>query len=208
MTEEGNKDRLVGDGNNSWIDQVKREWNKGIEYIYPRSLAGTATYAIYGVTTKYIQGGATVVPISFYSYTLAGALSSVSFFGTASLLRSLRRKEEVDLECYAVSGGLHGAGLSAIYLGWKRSLIGAFFGAGFGAALLVGSQFFYQESRSKWLEYRRYLLYESVEKTVSTRRPTFSGQRMKIDVFRGKVTTEEVTSPPPPLERTSKSPEK
>lgn len=205
MTEEGNSDRLVEDSNN-WKNLVKREWSKGVEYVYPRSLAITTICAMYGVTTKYIQGGATVIPLSFYSYTLAGALGSISFFGTASLIRSLRGKEEVDIPSYAVSGGLHGAALTTFYFGWKRGIIGAFLGTGFGAALLAGSQLLYQESRSQWLEHRRYLIYDSVEKKVSNHRPTFSGQRMKIDVFHGKVSTEEVVTPRFPPQ--AKSPEK
>ncbi|RYH24337.1 hypothetical protein EON65_16910 [archaeon] len=163
-------------------------------YLSSRVLPSATAVTLYGMSVGYISG-AVSLPVAFYSYAALGALSSVSFFGTAYGIRALRKEVlktngQDDSLNYAISGGLHAAVFSTIRYGWKRGIFGAALGTAFGGLFYTSASYLYQESRAAWIEYRRYMIDDSEEKIVYQKTPIIlSSKRSVINLTKGSITT-------------------
>lgn len=169
-----------------------------------RVIPSATAVTLYGMSVGYISG-TTSLPVAFYSYAAVGVLSSASFFGTAYGIRALRKEvlkssaQDNSLN-YAISGGLNAGAYSAIRYGWKRGIFGAALGTAFGGLFYTSASYLYQESRVAWIEYRRYMLEDSVEKIVPQKTAiVLSSKRSVINITKGSITavdTETFDMPP------------
>eukprot|EP01031_Cornospumella_fuschlensis_P039560 gene39560-48163_t len=149
------------------------------------------------MSAGYVSGSVSL-PVAFYSFAALGAIGSTSFFGGAYGVRVLRKEllksgTQDDSLNYAISGGLNAAVFSTVRLGWKRGIFGAALGSAFGGLFYTSCSFLYQESRAAWIEYRRYMLDDSVAKIVPQKTPIMMpSKRSVINITKGTITSVDI----------------
>jgi len=151
----------------STINQIKEISSKAISCSLLGGLVGCSRGYLNGeslLARTYIAFGTTLV-------------FSSSFFGVAQLCNVTRGSD--DIYNYALSGLINGCAFSALRK--KNLMFGSVVGTCIGGVYKAGGGWLFENSRSQWLEHRKYQLQNTHERKLVVTKPSFSPIRQEYD---------------------------
>ena len=137
------------------------------DYAGTRVLVSTGISSLIGTSIGFIEGHP--LPLSFYSFAIAGISTSGLFFSTNYLMRYVRQKD--DYINYSVAGCFTGTSFGYFFGRTpKIALIAGLVSTGVGALYKIGGDLLYDTSRRAWINHRRHIIKTSKYR-VLTRGP-------------------------------------
>lgn len=156
------------------------------EYLQATAIPTSAIFTTVTMTSAYIKGVASL-PLTFYGSLLTGGLGSAVFFGSAYLSRYLRKED--DGINYGIGAAVTATAFNAPRKGWKVGMASGVVGAGAGVLGHFLTNLFYQYTRRNYIEYRRFMIEDSVAMRVKDfyKEPQFDDKRLQVDLGRATV---------------------
>lgn len=149
-----------------------------IDYLSKRSFNSFLAGSIAGASIGYYLEGKTALYL--YTYGISAGIFGSGFFTVVYFSRNIRNTD--DVWNYSIAGGITGGLANAVnpVLRLRRGMMGLCIGAVAGAAYNLTTSWMYRSSRAAWLNNRRYILRNSVERSPHeflsplSRQPKFS----------------------------------